>query len=159
MSVVSRAGVVPKAVIAALIGTLAGAAAGIWSLTRTPAHGSVSASSADHAARSPSSTSAPKPLAVATDETRTRPSGTPAAADDDAQVLQRARTLARRPDVTALLALREDAVRRATERGIAGSSSAKRELDEIDFRLNEARLLQLKMDAEELRKDDPNATR
>src|SRR5689334_5318952 len=159
MSVVSRAGVVPKAVIAALMGTLAGAAAGIWSLTRTPANASVSASSPDRAPRAPASTSAPKPLPVATEATAPRPTAAPAAAEDDTQLLQRARTLARRPDVTALLALREDAVRRATERGIAGSSSAKRELDEIDFRLNEARLLQLKMDAEELRKDDPNATR
>jgi hypothetical protein len=76
----------------------------------------------------------------------------PPSADDDAQVLQRARTLARRPDVTALMALRDDVVRRATERGIAGASSTKGELDEIDLRLNEARMLQLKLDAEELRK-------
>jgi hypothetical protein len=73
--------------------------------------------------------------------------------------LQRARTLAHRPDVAALIALRDDIVRRATERGIAGSSSIKGELDEIDLRLNEARILQLKLDAEELRKADSKPTR
>jgi hypothetical protein len=80
-------------------------------------------------------------------------------ADDDTLLLQRARTLARRPDVTALIALRDDVVRRATEHGTAGSSSIKGELDEIDLRLSEARLLQLKLDAEELRKVDSKATR
>jgi len=72
--------------------------------------------------------------------------------DDDAHVLERARTLARRPDVSALMVLRDDVVRRAAERGISGSQPIKRELDEIDVRLNEARLLQLKLDALELRK-------
>jgi hypothetical protein len=80
-------------------------------------------------------------------------------ADDEAHVLQRARTLASRPDVTALMALREDVVRRATERGIAGSSSVKGELDELDLRLNEARTLQLKLDAEEFRKADSKPQR
>ena len=84
--------------------------------------------------------------------TQARTNAAPPSADDGAQVLQRARTLARRPDVTALMALRDDVVRRATERGIAGASSTKGELDEIDLRLNEARMLQLKLDAEELRK-------
>jgi hypothetical protein len=75
-------------------------------------------------------------------------------ADDEAHVLQRARTLAQRPDVTALMALRDDVVLRAKERGIAGSSSVKGELDELDRRLTEARTLQLKLDAEEFRKAD-----
>jgi hypothetical protein len=41
----------------------------------------------------------------------------------------------------------------------AGASSTKSELDEIHLRLNEARLLQLKLDAEELRKTSSKATR
>jgi len=108
---------------------------------------------ADSDARSsPSSLS--KQVVSATEPTGARAAATPPSADDDT-VLQRARTLARRPDVTALMALRDDVVRRATERGRAGSSSIKGELDEIDLRLNEARLLQLKRDAEELRKAVP----
>ena len=74
-------------------------------------------------------------------------------------MLQRARALARRPDVTALIALRDDVVRRATERGIADSSSVKSELDELDQRLNEARTLQLKLDADEFRKADSKRPR
>jgi citrate lyase beta subunit len=73
--------------------------------------------------------------------------------------LERARTLARRPDVTALMALREDVVLRARERGIAGSSSVKSELNELDRRLTEARTLQLKLDAEEFRKADSKPPR
>jgi hypothetical protein len=80
-------------------------------------------------------------------------------ADDKADVLERARTLARRPDVTALMALREDVVLRAKERGIAGSSSVKSELNELDRRLTEARTLQLKLDAEEFRKADSKPPR
>jgi hypothetical protein len=72
--------------------------------------------------------------------------------DDEADVLQRARTLARRPDVAALLALREDVVRRAKARGIADSLPVKGKLDELDLRLNEARTLQLKIDADEFRR-------
>ena len=66
--------------------------------------------------------------------------------------MERARALARRPDVTALMALRDEVVRRAMERGVASSSSVKTELNELDRRLNEARTLRLKLDAEEFRK-------
>lgn len=78
---------------------------------------------------------------------------------DDENVLQRAGILARRPDVAALLALREDVVRRAAERGLADSQPVKTELDELDRRLSEARMLQLKLDAEELRKADSKRPR
>jgi hypothetical protein len=81
------------------------------------------------------------------------------ATDDGAQVLQRARALARRPDVAALIALREGVAHRAAERGLADSPSIKGELDELDQRLNEARMLQLKLDAEELRKADSKRPR
>jgi len=78
---------------------------------------------------------------------------------DDENVLQRAGRLARRPDVAALLALREDVARRAAERGLADSQPVKTELDELDRRLSEARMLQLKLDAEELRKADSKRPR
>ena len=151
MSVVNRAGVVPKAVIAALVGTVAGATAGVWSLRQPAASVTLSAS--------PVAAPAVTTLMKATEPSRTRTNAAPTSGDDDANVLQRAHTLARRPDVTALMALRDDVVRRATERGIAGSSSIKSELDEIDLRLNEARMLQLKLDAEELRKANSKPTR
>ena len=145
-------GVVPKAVIAALVGTVCGVTAGVWSLRQPAAKVSSSASSV-----------ATPATAIATDNRLNSTSSAPAAAktdetlrsastEDDARVLQDARTLARRPDVAALMALRDDVVRRATERGIAESPAIKGELDAIDSSLNDARLLRLKLDAEELRR-------
>jgi len=49
------------------------------------------------------------------------------------------------------VALREGVVRRATENGLASSPAVKAELAELDRRLDEARLLRLKLDAEEFR--------
>src|SRR5436305_9729807 len=137
MSVANRAGVLPKAIIAAFVGTVAGGAAGVWSLRQPAAGMNVSASPL------------PAPQVTTTHITK----GV-AAAHDDADVLQRARKLARLPDVTALIALRNEVVRQATEAGVAGALSIKGELDEIDLRLNEARRLRLRLDAEELRKAD-----
>lgn len=105
----------------------------------------------DSAARSTS--------ARATSPTRTAPATTPNAGADDEHVLQRARALAQRPDVVGLIALRKDVARRAAERGLANSPSIKSELDEVDRRLNEARMLQLKLDAEALRKAESNPPR
>jgi hypothetical protein len=168
----SRAGVLPKAVIAALIGSVAGGTAGVWSLGRPAA----TTPATDVGAGSSPSPSLLKRVAPTPQPTRARtnaaaslaqdpaapvaPLGAPApSADDEAHVLQRARTLARRPDVTALMALRDDVVRRATERGIADSPSVQGELHELDQRLNEARRLQLKLDAEEFRKADSKGPR
>jgi hypothetical protein len=170
MPMESRAGVLPKAVVAALVGIVAGGTAGVWSVRRPAASvnataPTVSAASpvatpsattraTDDGAGSSLSTSLAKRIAPAPQPTPVRTNAAAPSADDEAHVLQRARTLAQRPDVTALMALREDVVRRATERGIAGTSSVKGELDELDLRLNEARTLQLKLDAEEFRKAD-----
>jgi hypothetical protein len=100
----------------------------------------------------------PDPVAatVTSAATPARSAGT---TEDDEHVLQRARALARRPDVPALLALREGVVRRAAERGLADSPSIKGELDELDQRLDEARQLRLKLDAEEFRKSDSKRPR
>ena len=65
--------------------------------------------------------------------------------------MARARALAQRPDVKALVALRESVVRRAAERGETGSAASKQQLDELDRYLEEARRLRLKLDAEEFR--------
>jgi hypothetical protein len=112
----------------------------------------------DGAGSSPS-TSLPTRVAPTPQPTMVPTNAAAPSADDKADVLQRAQTLARRPDVTALMALRADVALRAKQRGIAGSSSVKGELDELDRRLTEARTLQLKLDAEEFRKADSKPTR
>ena len=163
MSAASRAGILPKALIATLVGSVIGGAVGVWSLRRPATSANATASpgvapspaattSSASAGSSPSTTS-PTQVATTT-EPRALTNAVAPTADGDPQVLERARTLARRPDVTALMALRDDVVRRANERGIAGSSAVQGELSEIDFRLTEARTLRLKLDAEELRKVD-----
>jgi hypothetical protein len=160
MSVESRAGLLPKAIIAAVVGSVAGGTAGVWSLSRPAA--SVNAVAPAVSAASPVATlsattpsaSLPKEVAPTPQPTRVRTTVAAPSADDEGNVLERARALARRPDVTALMALRADVALRAKERGIAGSSSVKSQLDELDRRLTEARTLQLKLDAEEFRKAD-----
>jgi glucose/arabinose dehydrogenase len=74
------------------------------------------------------------------------------------EVLERARALAQRPDVKALIALREIMVLRATARGEQDSPAAKAQLDALDRYLDEARMLRLKIDAVELQKSAPHAT-
>src|SRR5262245_22505144 len=142
MRAISSAGVVPRAAIAAIVGTLVGGTAGSWSLRRPAASvkaiRSVPVASpiappyqAAHAAGAapPASASQPNPAASPQPPARAsaatpaahdaaaavRPAAAPAVAaasvatpDDEARVLQRARALARRPDVTALMALRDD---------------------------------------------------
>ena len=66
--------------------------------------------------------------------------------------MQRARALAQRADVNALIAIRESVVRKAEESGARDSPAVKRQLDELDRYLTEARTLRLKLDAEEFRK-------
>ena len=148
-------GIIPKPLIAALIGTAFGTTAGVWSLRQPAASVHISASPAVTTAtdgRVDAASSTPSTSAPTNGETL--PSTV-----DDGHVLQRARTLARRPDVSALMALREDVARRASEQGIAGSPSVKGELDAIDVSLNEARLLRLKLDAQELRSAESKSTR
>src|SRR5215475_4073052 len=100
MSVPSK--VLPKAIIAALVGAMAGATAGVWSLRQPAPSASVTASPA----------TAPRVTTRMTDSGAGSPSTSlpkqAVSADDDTGLLQRARTLARRPDVTALIALRDD---------------------------------------------------
>jgi hypothetical protein len=163
MPVQSSAGLLPRAVIAAVVGSVAGGTAGVWSLPRPAA--SVNAAAPAVSAASPVATlsattpSTSQQVVLALQPTGVQTNAAAPSADDKADVLERARTLARRPDVTALMALREDVVLRARERGIAGSSSVKSELNELDRRLTEARTLQLKLDAEEFRKADSKPPR
>ena len=71
---------------------------------------------------------------------------------DGQDVRLRARTLAARPDVKALVALRESVVRRAEERGETEAEASKQLLDDLDRYLEGARELRLKLDAEELQR-------
>jgi len=73
-------------------------------------------------------------------------------ADSPATVLARARSLADRQDVIGLMALRETVVRGAEQRGDADSAGVKSLLEQVDQRLNDARMLRLKSDAEQFRR-------
>ena len=66
--------------------------------------------------------------------------------------VRRARELAQRPDVTALVALREAVLRRAEEAGRHDDPSTTREIEAIDQYLAEARALRLRLDAAAFRK-------
>ena len=172
----SRSHLIRNVTIAALVGSTAGAAAGLWSVRdRTTSvaaspmatGGDVAASSAsppadaasgqlrrDLTARDGLSNS----IAVATNGVV--PSTAPAAVvrsgsaqNDSQKVVQRARALAEVPDVYALVALRESISRRADERGEQESPATQELIREIERYLAEARRLRLKLDGEALRRD------
>jgi len=76
--------------------------------------------------------------------------GAPDVASGD--VLRRARELAQRPDVNALVALREAVLRRAEEAGRKDDPAIVREIQAIDQYLLDARALRLRLDAAAIRK-------
>jgi hypothetical protein len=173
MSSQSRSLVLRKAVIAAILGASGGVAGGLLSLHHeVPKVTSVGAAAAPvrREAHPVASVLAPAPVAtkgvgVPTPARTSAISGavaapqSRAAREESVDPLQRARALALRPDVKALVALRESVVRRAQERGEAASEASKRQLDELDRYLGEARALRLKLDAEEFRKSTGAANR
>lgn len=57
------------------------------------------------------------------------------------------------------MAMRDSVVRKAEESGTRESPAVKRQLDELDRYLTEARTLRLKLDAEEFRKATAAANR
>jgi hypothetical protein len=148
---VSRTRLIRNAVIAAIVGATCGAAVGLWSIrswppqvtaaVQTPPVSAVVASSPAKPASDHDATVPILPKAQAT------PPQPPLKAGDDLSVLQRARALAQRPDVRALLELRESIVRRAAEGGETESAATRGQLDDLDRSLAEARTLQLKLDA------------
>jgi hypothetical protein len=91
-----------------------------------------------------------QPLPEAKPQTRTEPASR--GLDGSRDAVQRARVLAQRPDVKGLVALREEVLRRAEVSGENESPATKRQLEEIDRYLAEARVLRLKLDAAEFRK-------
>jgi hypothetical protein len=150
-----------NAAAAAVVGGLAGTAAGflsvpIWPPTIT-ASAQIPIVEAVVAAPMPSAVPA-APVTVSKS-----PSSAPAVppsppAPDAANPSRRAEELARRPDVRGLLALREELAQRAASRGEQGSAETRRQLDDVDRYLNEARALQLQRDAQELRRSAGSPT-
>jgi len=164
--------------LAALIGAAVGAGAGVYSLrsaaapadeTVPPAVISTATPSPPPSPPAPAIESRRRPVEstpIATNGVVTRPRHDPAAskrneparapaatpADSPPAVLARARALADRQDVIGLMALRETVVRAAQQRGDADSAAVKSVLEQVDQRLNEARMMRLKSDAEQFRR-------
>jgi hypothetical protein len=147
-----------KAVIAAVVGGTCGAVAGYWSRPADMQHEPPVAATAaapivpakGPVSRPPAEPAAMQPQPQAKQQTRTEPASR--GLDDSRDAVQRARALAQRPDVKGLVALREEVLRRAEVSGGNESPETKRQLDEIDRYLTEARVLRLKLDAAEFRK-------
>jgi hypothetical protein len=140
--------------LAVVAGSAIGVSAALWSAPARPAAAPASSTrvltpaeargaAGDDAAAIP--TDAAKP-----DAPRAQPADVQPIEGDE--TLQRARTMAEQPDVSALIALREDVARRARERGEADAADNKRRLARLDAYLQQARQLQLKRDAELFRK-------
>jgi hypothetical protein len=85
----------------------------------------------------------------------------PSGSEPGDEVLLRGRALAQHADVKALVMLREATAQRAGVRGEPTSPEQNPVLAELDRRLAEARLMRLKLDAEEFRnaKTDPTKPR
>jgi len=165
----NRLVLVRNAVIAAIVGSTCGALGGAWSVYRLPARTPVALAPTPTAVIASSPTSvrakaaeevsvprearpaatAPVPVSAPPARARKAPvaASNTAVAADAQDVLERARALAERPDVKALVALRENIVLRAAERGEKDSAATQQQLDELDRYLAEARALRLKIDA------------
>ena len=141
-----------NAAAAAIVGSLTGTAAGLWSVRSWPPAIAASAQIpiVEALVASPAPPAVPTQLLKLSAPAAGPPS--PGGPGAEANPLGRAEKLARRPDVRGLLALREGIAQRAASRGEQGSSETRRQLDEIDRYLSEARALQLRIDAQELRR-------
>ena len=171
-----RSHLIRNATIAALLGSIAGAIAGFWSVryradgvpVSTTASGeSVAAAPASPPTGATTSQSGQDPAArdalsnsIAVATKGVVPSAAPPASDrpvltenDGEKVVQRARALAGVPDVSGLVALRESISRRAEERNELQSPAARELIRELDRYLADARRLRLKLDGEALRRD------
>jgi hypothetical protein len=181
-----RSALVRNALVAAIVGASVGVVAGLLSIGRgvpraaSPAPMATSAVSrpktaperradADSAVqpRPQGSAAAPQPLSAAIAVNGARPqhadvapaNSTRAPSDSQGDVLQRARSLAQRADVKALVALRETTAQRAAERGESASAERNPVLAELDRDLAAARVLRLKLDADEFRNARTDSSR
>jgi hypothetical protein len=149
--------VLKKSLIAALIGSSCGAAAGYWT---APARAAIETRASlevpdARAGVVPVDVSAPpRSSAPAVSDHVSRPPITRPGAPDagSGDVVRFARELAQRPDVTALVALRAAVLRVAEEAGRKDDPAIVRQIEAIDRYLVEARALRLKLDATAIRK-------
>jgi len=148
--------VLKKSLMAALIGSSCGAAAGYWTAparaaieTRTSIEGSDARAGVVPVDVSvPPRSSAP----AVSDRVSSPPSTRPGAPDaKSGDVLGLAQELAQRADVTALVALRAAVLRLAEEAGRKDDPAIVRQIEAIDRYLSEARALRLRLDAAALR--------
>jgi hypothetical protein len=143
--------VLKKSLMAALIGSSCGAAAGYWT---APARAAIGAPATvevpdARAGVAPADVSAPAPSGQVS-RPPTNPPGALAVESGDA--VRRAKELAQRPDVTALVSLREAVLSRAEAAGRKDAPATMREIEAIDRYLFEARALRLRLDAAAIRK-------
>src|SRR5262245_40270457 len=120
----SRSRFVKNAAIAAVSGGIAGAAIGFWSPRHDepPAQGSQSIATIVEPMPLPTHAAVPPPPAPEPPRPRT-------SSGEGRSIVQRARDYAERGDVAALLALRDEIVRRSEQRGDAESTAARSELE------------------------------
>jgi len=150
------------AAAAAIVGGLAGTAAGFLSVPIWPPP--ITASAQIPIVEAVVASPMPSVVPATPSAISKSPSSVPAArppspaAPDAANPSRRADELARRPDVRGLLALREELAQRAASRGEQASAETRRQLDDVDRYLNEARALQLQHDAQELRRSAASPT-
>ena len=140
-----------KSLMAALIGSSCGAAAGYWT---PPARAAIEAPAT---AGIPDARAGVVPVDVSppalSDQAGKPPTSQPGAIDvEPGDAARRAKELAQRPDVTALVSLREAVLRRAEAAGRKDDPSTMREIEAIDRYLFEARALRLRLDAAAIRK-------
>jgi hypothetical protein len=139
-----------KSLVAALIGSSCGAAAAYWT---PPSDGSINAPAVVVApARAgvvPGDSSGPAMASQTGRDAMSLPGARDVVASD---AVRRARELAQRPDVTALVALRDAVLRRVEESARKDDPSTTREIEAIDRYLAEARALRLRLDAAAFRK-------
>ena len=144
-----------KSLMAALIGSVCGAAAGYWTPpARAAIKAPVAAEIPDARGRAPVDVSAPPRSSVpaVSDQVSKPPISRPGATDAESRDAVRfARELAQRPDVTGLVALRAAVVRLAEETGRKDDPAIVHQIKEIDRYLSEARVLRLRLDAAALR--------
>jgi hypothetical protein len=144
---------------AAVVGCCAGAVAALLWATNTARHPPTAAVIGPIQSTEPRPSAGAVPQPVGTSLRTPEPVAPPRPADaptEDSPVL-RARALAKEPDVQGIVAIRRDFLQDARRRGVENAADTTSRLAEIDRALNDARLLRLKRDGEQLRKMRPEA--
>jgi hypothetical protein len=147
-----------QAVMAAIVGSACGAVAAMWSVGPHARNAPAAQASPTEIVTGPPSLPAGETLAadaVIRPGAPPSPASVPLLAEPRGDVRRQAQALAARPDVKALVALRESVVRHAENGGEAQAESSRQLLDDLDRYLEGARELRLKLDAEEFQRTRP----